>query len=95
MKRFSKAVSYLINGWNILNFKLVGQDLITNKVDVNLNVLGASMSDRISSNCRGTEIVTPNDRSTRKNNEKFTKKSLNPSQITCSMSKSTVFGFRA
>ena len=61
-----------------LEHHITPENLLTNKMLVNLNVLGTGMKHRISGNGQGTNIITPEKRRMRKKKTKTTKKHLNP-----------------
>jgi hypothetical protein len=69
----SKHISKLIVGGDEGKGDIFIKDLLTHKVVINLNVFGSGMINWIGSKGKGTHIVTPNDRSCPKRNEKLTK----------------------
>ena len=54
------------------------ENLLTNKMVVNLNVLGTGMKHRISGNGQSTNIITSEERRMRKKKTKIMKKHANP-----------------
>ena len=52
-----------------LEHHITPEDLLTNKMVVNLNVLGTTMKHRISGNGQSTDIITPEKRRMRKKKE--------------------------
>ena len=65
---FSKDICQLVGRRNILNQKLFAEDLITDKVKINLCVAGAGMEDRVSCKSSNSDIVTLDQRSVRLRN---------------------------
>ena len=54
------------------------ENLLTNKMVVNLNVLGTGMKHRISGNGQSTNIITSEERRMRKKKTNITKEHTNP-----------------
>ena len=90
---FSKDICQLVGRKNILNQKLFAEDLITNKVKINLYVLGAGMEDRVSCKSSSTDIVTLGQRSVRLRNAQLFEKKLNPGNLSGEKSKCPVLRF--
>lgn len=65
--------------------------MITNKMDVNFDVLGASVCNRITSKSSNTEIVTLSNGRGIKQNGELSKQIFDPCEFTCNMSKSLIF----
>ena len=90
---FSKDICQLVGRRNILNQKLFAKDLITDKVKINLYVLGAGMEDRVSCKSSNTDIVTPDQRSVRLRNAQLFEHKLNPGDLNDEKSKCPVLRF--
>ena len=60
--RLRKHVSQLIGGGDKPNIKGTQRNLLANKVEINLDMLCASMKNWIGRQVRGTNIVAPQDR---------------------------------
>ena len=61
-----------------LKHHIMLENLLTNKMVVNLNVLGTVMKHRISGNGQSTNIIASEKRRMRKKKSKITKKHSNP-----------------
>ena len=72
------------------NPDLTKRHLLPNEVDVNLNVLGATMLDRIRGHVDSTNVVTQDNRGRRQRAMKLTKKLTDPTTLNNNMSNRTV-----
>ena len=61
-RRFGEQISNLIRRVNIANVELLGQHLISDEVEVDLNVFSAGVKHRIRGKRTRPKIVTPNNR---------------------------------
>jgi hypothetical protein len=57
-KGFGKNISDHIISWNIMKGKMILRNGLTNKMKMNVNVLGAGMKSRIGRKTNGTLIIT-------------------------------------
>ncbi|GMP60350.1 hypothetical protein CsSME_00023252 [Camellia sinensis var. sinensis] len=89
---FGEDISRLINRRDRMEMDSTTSDVLTNKMAVNLNVLGAIMKNIIVSNLKSTVIVTKEVSSTRGGNTHVSKKPTKPEKLLSSISQSTVFG---
>ncbi|CAL5436186.1 unnamed protein product [Camellia sinensis] len=89
---FGEDISRLINRRNRMEMDCTTSDVLTNKMAVNLNVLGAIMKNIIVSNLKSTVIVTKEVSSTRGGNTHVSEEPTKPKKFLSSISKSTVFG---
>ena len=76
-----------------MNQKLFAKDLITDKVKINLYVLGAGMEDRVSCKSSNTDIVTPDQRIVRLRNAQLFEQKLNLGGLSGEKSKCPVLRF--
>ena len=76
-----------------MNQKLFTEDLITDKVKINLYVLGVGMEDRVSCKSSNTDIVTPDQRSVRLRNAQLFEQKLNPGDLSGEKSKCPIIRF--
>ena len=75
---FGEDISNLLSSRYVLNLEITLQDFITNKMQVDFNMFGASMEDWISSQSSCTYVITPNQRRSEMSDAKLTKEALNP-----------------
>ena len=80
---------------NVEDANLPQGHLLANEVDVNLNMLGATVVDRISSHVDGANIVAVDHCSQGNRDVKFLKKLPHPAAFGDDMCNSPVFGLRA
>ena len=76
------------------NSKSMILDLTTNKVVVKRNVFHTRMENRICTEIGSTDVITVDCRGGWKRNAKFREKRTYPSELSCSISDSTVLSFR-
>ena len=80
----SKHISQLITCGNILDLKILLQDLLTNKMAIDLDVFGAGMEYKIGGNSKCRHVVTPKFRRDRKKNPKITQHLAKPIELSSS-----------
>lgn len=54
----SKYVRILVSGWNMENSNLTRSNFVTNEVNVNLNVFGLLMLNRVCGHVNGPHIIS-------------------------------------
>lgn len=67
--------------------------MLLHKLIMNLYMFGTKMQYRINGQINCTKVVTENDRNAKKGTMKFKKQRLDPSKLSCSISKNLVFTF--
>ena len=80
---------------NKFDIETASSNLITNKVKINLDMLRASMEDRIGSEVGGADIVTPKCWWRLKKQAKFLKERLQPCQLSSGIGECTILSLRA
>jgi hypothetical protein len=78
----------------MLDRQLLGDNLFSNKKEIDFHMFGPGMHDRIVSKGNNREIVTVNNWRG-KWHMKFSEKSLHPEKLCCSMSQASIFSFCA
>ena len=76
------------------NSNLAESHLLTDEVDVNLDVLGTVVVDRVGCHVDNADVVTVNDCGDLQRNMKFLKELSKPTTLCDHMSNSPVLGFR-
>ena len=76
------------------NTNLAESHLLTDEVDVNLDVLGTVVVDRVGCHVDNADVVTVNDCGDLQRNMKFLKELSKPTTLCDHMSNSPVLGFR-
>jgi hypothetical protein len=57
---FGEDVGNLVNGGEVVELNVFVENLFSDEVDVNFDVLGSGMGDRIGGNGKGARVITPN-----------------------------------
>jgi hypothetical protein len=94
-QRLGKSIGELIMSGNKPNIKTPLQDLISNEVVVNFNVLHTTMEHRIRREVLGTHVVTPQACAARRRYMQFSKKGLNPNELGYCIGHGLVLGLGA
>lgn len=86
----SKNVCQLITSCNVTNLKVMIKNSFSNKVIIHFNMLGMGMKDKIGSNGKGRNVVTPKLWWKGKEDTKIFQNLTNPSELSGSSGKSLV-----
>ena len=89
-KSLGQNICQLIKSRHTHHIDLLGEDLFSDKEQIQLHVLSSGVKNRIMSQGDSTGIVTKNDRNGVRN-LKFRKKRLNPSDLSCYESHAPIF----
>ena len=94
-KTFDHDIRELVGRRNVEDANLPQGHLLANEVDVDLDMLGATVVDRISSHIDGANVVAVDHCSQGNRDVKFLKELPNPAAFGDDMCNSPVFGLRA
>ena len=89
-KTLCKYVYQLITSCNVMHLKVTAKNPFTNRVIINFNMLGSGMKDKIGSNGKGRNVVTPKLWWKGKEDTKIFQNLTNPTELSCSNGKSPV-----
>ena len=89
-KTLCKYVYQLITSCNVTHLKVTVKNPFVNRVVINLNTLGSRMKDKIGSNGKGRNVVTPKLWWKGKEDTKTFQNLTNPSELSGSNGKSLV-----